>query len=71
MEYRKSALSKAVKRNIKRKEEYLGRTCRKIWDFTNSNGEKYLFGSFCANRDRLVVIIAYYEPKIHAFYPAY
>ncbi len=61
MEYRISELNPAVKRHIKRKEKYLNRKCRTIWDFTNPLGERFLFGSFCKNYDRLIVTIASYN----------
>jgi hypothetical protein len=65
MEYRKSSLSNPVKRHIKAKEKDLDRTCRKIWDFTNPNGETFLFGSFCKNRDRLIVTIAHKNDAVN------
>lgn len=64
MEYHKSDLGRGIRRIIKRKEADLERTCRKIWSFTNPNGERYLFGSFCKNYDRLVVSIAYNQPNV-------
>ena len=69
-EYRKTELSNSIRRNIKRKEQNLGRTCRKIWEHTNPLGEKYLYGNFCRNYDRIVVTIAFWELRINAFYPA-
>mgnify|MGYP007099664960 CR=1 FL=1 len=70
MEYRKSELNPAVKRAIARKELYLDRKCRKIWSQENRLGETFLFGSFCKNRDRLIVTIAYGDKAVHGgFYP--
>jgi hypothetical protein len=59
MKYTKSDLPEYIRREIKRKEKDLGRTCRTIWDFTNPKDETFLFGSFCKNYDRLIVTIAY------------
>lgn len=70
-EYRRSELSQGIKRNIKRKEQALGRVCRRIWSYTNHKGEQYLFGSFCVHYDRLIVTIGYYEARINRFYPSY
>jgi len=58
MEYQRSSLNPAIRRKIKSEEKYLERKCRKIWDFTNPEGIKYLFGSFCQNRDSVIVTIA-------------
>lgn len=69
--YQKYELSLSLKRNIKRKEKKLGRTCRKIWEHTNPEGQRYLYANFCKDYDKLVVTIAYYEKRIHAFYPCY
>ena len=67
--YSKSELSKTLKRRIKCKEKYLGRTCRSIWSHINPEGTMYLFGSFCRNYDRLIVTIAYFEKRINVFLP--
>ena len=64
MEYRKSDFGRGIRRIIKEKEVELKRTCRKIWDFTNPNGERYLFATYCKNYDRLVVSIAYNQPNV-------
>ena len=57
----KSQFPMFIKRTIERKENYLERTCRKMWTYTNREGNQYLFGSFCRNRDRLFVTIAYFN----------
>lgn len=57
-------VSKAVRRNIKRQEDDLDRKCRRVWSFTNPKGQKYLFGSFCKNYDRLIVTVAYWRDNI-------
>jgi len=66
-EVTKSQLSMSIKRTIERKEDYLERTCRTMWTFTNREGNQYLFGSFCKNRDRLFVTIAYFNPSIQGW----
>ena len=58
MQYRRSELNPVIRRAIKRRELSLNRKCRMIWDFTNFRGDTFLFGSFCINRDRLIVTIA-------------
>lgn len=69
--YKKNELSSTIKRNIKRKEKLLGRTCRMIFEFTNPNGDKYLFAHFCKNYDKLIVTIGYFNPHIHRFLSVY
>jgi len=70
-EYRKSELNPAIKRFIRDKELELDRTCRKTWHNRNPNGEIYLYGSFCKNRDRLFVTIGYYNESVNGkFIPA-
>lgn len=64
MEYQRSNLSVGVRRIIKRKENELDRKCRKIWDFVNPNGERYLFGNYCKNYDKLIVSIAYFKNNV-------
>ena len=61
-------LSRTIKRFIKEKEKELNRKCRKIWRFTNPNGQTYLFGSFCKNYDRLFVTIGYYNGVVNGHY---
>lgn len=61
MVYKKSELNPAVQRFIKSKEKYLERTCRKIWSGTNKQGEKYLFGNFCKDYDKVIVSIAIFN----------
>ncbi len=56
---RKSELPAHIKKNIKWREKGLGRTCRRIWHSNNEKGTQYLFGSFCLNRNKLVVTIAF------------
>ena len=67
MKHNQTSLNPAIKRYIKRKEKYLNRTCRKIWDFTNRHDETYLFGSFCRDWDQLIVIIGYFDQGIRRF----
>lgn len=55
---KRSDLNPAVQRRIQEKEKYLDRKCRKIWSFTNGQNETFLFGSFCRNRESVVVTIA-------------
>ena len=64
MQYRMSELNPAVKRHIKQKEKELNRKCRTMWDFTNPLGERFLFGSFCRNWNRLIVTIAVHNPVV-------
>lgn len=64
-EHTRNELNPAIKRYIKRKEAELGRTCRKIWHFTNSKGETYLFANFCKKWDRLIVTIGYHNPHVN------
>ena len=64
MKYKISNLNPAIKRSIRRKEKYLNRKCRMIWDFENRLGERFLFGSFCRNWNRLTVTIAVYNPVV-------
>jgi hypothetical protein len=64
-------ISPAMKRNIKRKEEDLGRKCRKIWIFQNPKGECFMFANFCKNWDRLIVTLGVWEDAIKSFMPSY
>ena len=64
MKHNRSRLNPAVKRFIKDKEKELDRTCRTIWDFTNPKGNRFLFGSFCKNYNRLIVTIAEYNQNV-------
>lgn len=73
--YGRSELSEAIKRRIKSKEESLGRTCRKIWEFTNVKGERYLFSSFTKKRGEvdkppIIVTLAYFDFRICKFIPS-
>lgn len=63
-------VSPAIKRFIKNKESYLGRTCRKIWIYENANGEKYMFANFCKNYDKVIVTIAHYNENICRWLPS-
>ncbi len=71
LKYRKSELSKAMKRNIKRKEKYLNRVCRSIWESTNPKGTKFLYATFCRDYDKLIVTLGYWDKGIHKFIPQY
>jgi hypothetical protein len=62
--YNRSDLGKAIRRFITRKEKELNRKCRMIWEFENRQGQKFLFGNFCINRNRLIVTIAHYQAGI-------
>jgi hypothetical protein len=64
IEYRKSGLSKTLKRKIKETEEYLGRTCRKIWAGRSRTGNVYLYSNFCVNYDKVIITLAYYAPGV-------
>lgn len=75
-ELTRSQLSPTVKRNIKRKEKYLGRICRTIWAFTNPKGEHFIFASFTTgnfpkDKDRITVTLAFWEQRILRYYPCY
>ncbi len=63
-------ISDIMKRNIKRKEKYLDRKCRKIWACTNRLGQTYLYGSFCKKWNRLVITIGHYVEDV-GFVPSY
>ncbi len=63
-EYNKSEINPAIKRFIKRLEKEHNRVCRKIWSFTNPNGEQFLFGSFCRNYDRLYITLGAYNSAV-------
>jgi hypothetical protein len=60
----KAPLNYAIRRHIKAKEKALDRKCGKIWTFTNPKGEKYAFGYFNRNWNRLIVTIAYFNPNV-------
>lgn len=61
----RSMLSNSCRRLIKRKEQYLGRKCGKIWWSSNANSEKFLFANFNNGRkDRIVVTLACYVPYV-------
>ncbi len=69
---RKTQLSRAVRRNLKDKEQRLGRICRTIWAFTNPKGEHFIFasyttGNFPKDRDRIVVTLAYWNQNIFQY----
>lgn len=66
--YEDLCLSRTIKRFIKEKEKELGRKCRKIWRFTNPEGQTYLFGSFCRNYDRLFVTIGHFNAYVNGHY---
>lgn len=66
----RSKLSLTIKRNIKRKEKELGRTCRSIWADTNRHGQTYMYATFCKNWNRMVVTIGYLSPHINRFLSA-
>ncbi len=62
--YRKSMLSKTMKRHIKEQEQYLGRTCRKIWAGVSKTGRVYLYSNFCKNYDKVIITLGYYAPSV-------
>ena len=62
-------LNRPIIRYIKKKEEELGRKCRKIFKHTNRLGETFLFANFCKNYDRLIVTIGYMDPRTNVFLP--
>lgn len=70
--YIKSELSNSIRRFISEQEKDLKRICRSIWDFTNPKGETFLFASFTTgnfpkDRDRLIITLAYFDPRICQF----
>lgn len=65
--YKKSQLSKTIRKYIATKEKELNRKCGMIWEFTNPKGDTYLFANFNRNRDNLIVTVGYYEPRLHHF----
>jgi hypothetical protein len=66
-------LSTPIKRKIKAKEKYLGKTCQKVWTFGNSLGERYIFGKFApsetSRKDAVVVTLALFDSNIQKFTP--
>lgn len=60
--YKRSELSKTMRKRIKEKEQYLNRKCRMIWECPNPKGERIIYGSFCRNYDRLIVTLGYRHP---------
>jgi len=74
MKYHRSELRMPVRRNIWAKEKNLSRKCRAIWDFTNPEGHRYLFGRFCNGqgmKDTVICTLAYFEPNVQKFIPIY
>jgi len=67
--YERIRLNRPTIRYIKRKEKELGRKCRKIWSHTNRLGETFLFANFCKNYDKVIVTIAYFDPRVRLFLP--
>lgn len=72
----RSNLSRGIRRNIKRKEQFLGRICRTIWAFTNPKGEHFIFasyttGNFPKDKDRIVVTLAAWNDGIYKYLPSY
>jgi len=68
----KTSLSRSVRRNIKDKEQRLGRICRSIWAFTNPKGEHFIFASFTTgnfpkDKDRIIVTLAYWNKNIFQY----
>lgn len=61
---KRNGLRLSIRRHIRIKEADLDRTCRKLWWQENRLGEQFLFGSFCKNRDRLIVTVAAYVPNV-------
>ena len=60
-EFEFNELPNDLKRIIKRKEKYYNRSCRHVWSFTNSLGERYIFGSFVVNyTDKLIITLMYH-----------
>ena len=68
-EYTRHTVNPAIKRYIRYKEKDLGRTCRKIWVFTNTKNETYMYANFCKNYNRLIITIAYYQDPFGPFIP--
>ena len=68
----KTSLSRSVRRNIKDKEQRLGRICRSIWAFTNPKEEHFIFASFTTgnfpkDKDRIIVTLAAWNKNIHSY----
>lgn len=64
---KRGELNPAIKRLIKRKEDYLDKTCRRIFVQTNHLGEAFLFSRFSkrGNRqDNVMVTLASYIPHV-------
>ncbi len=62
--YRKSMLSKTMKKHIKEVEKDMDRTCRKIWAGISKTGRVYLYSNFCKNYDRVIITLGYYAPSV-------
>lgn len=60
----RSNLSPNRRRYIREMERHLDRKCRSLWTFTNPLGERFVFGSFCRNYDRLIVTVSVYAPGV-------
>ena len=67
--YKRTELSQAQQRFIKRHEERLGKKCTLIWEFTNPQGQKYIFARIGLKRDtdNLVVTVAYFNKALNRF----
>ena len=58
-------LSTSCRRQIKRKETYLDRTCGKTWVARNRLGEDFIFARFNRGRaDHVIVTLAAYLPRV-------
>lgn len=64
----RSECNRAIKRLIKRKQDYLGKQCRRIFLITNRLGESFLFSRFTAKgargKDGTMVTLASYIPHV-------
>lgn len=45
-EINRSSLSLNLRYSLKSKEKEMGKTCRKLWIFTNPKGNRFIFGWF-------------------------
>jgi len=65
--YNKTDLSKSAQRKIKNLEIDLNKKCRKIWEFTNTKDERYIFARFGKLKDSTISTIAYFDNRVHRF----
>lgn len=55
----RSHLTPHLRHHLRKKEKRLGRTCYRMWTFTNRNGERFIFGRFSKKGEEpLIVTVA-------------